>query len=313
MPDATLLYRIAQYYYVYNYSQEEISKRENISRSQISRLLKKARNMGIVKIDISLPHTMNKEKLKEILKNILGLQNVVITPAKANDSENDAILYTRAADYLGSVMGQYRNVGIGWGKTLYQTSLQIPYQGEHDDLTFYPVVGNSGTDNPFLQASNICDRFAERFHAKVNFSNSLVVTKANSMNSISLIRLEHLRNAWSNLDLLVIGLGGTLHTKTLYIEEIPHDAFSEQVFERVTGDILGTFILEDQSILEIPEGYQSIAMDLDTIRKTKNVIGIAHGTPKVDIIIYAALKGYIKTLITDSNTAVEILEKLGQI
>jgi DNA-binding transcriptional regulator LsrR (DeoR family) len=313
LQDASLLYRIAQYYYTYNFSQEEISRRENISRPQISRLLKRAREMGIVKIEISLPGRMEKLELQETLKSILKLENVIISPSDPNANENDTLLYALAANYLCSIMGQYKKVGIGWGKTLYLTSLQIPCQDEYKELTFYPAIGNSGTDNPYLQTNSICDRFAERFCAKAYFNNSLAVASKSNLSNISLERWDYLKNLWKNLELLVISLGGNIHPKTLYIEEIPSGTFSPHILEKISGDILGTFILNDQSELHFPEDYQLVAMNLKDLKRTKNVVCIAHGVPKVDIIIFAAANGYIKTLVTDSNTAIEIIEKLREI
>lgn len=313
MEDASLLYRVAKYYYIQNYSQEEIAKREFISRPQVSRLLKKAKEVGIIKIDISLPNIIDKIELENKLKNVLGLAKVIISPSNPNDEENEAMLYFMAADYLCSVLGHYKNVGIGWGRSIYQTSLQIPFQTDRIDTTFFPVVGNSGTDNPYLQTNNLCARFAERLQGKAYFNNSLAVSLKRSLSDIELERLDYLKQNWSNLDAVVLSLGGNFKREKLYIEEIPENTFDSKIFEQILGDVLGTFILKDNTILSVPENYHSVIISLNQLKNTKNVICIAHGNPKVDIIVHSASNHYIKTLITDSNTAISILESLGKI
>lgn len=311
--DASLLYRVAKYYYIQNYSQEEISKLEFISRPQVSRLLKKAKEVGIVKIDISLPDIIDKVELENKLKTVLGLDSVIISPSNPNEDENNAMLYFMAAEYLSSVLGKYKNVGIGWGQSIYQTSLQIPSQTDHKDTTFFPIVGNSGADNPYLQTNNICARFAERFLAKAYFNNSLVVSLKRSLSDIELERLAYLKKSWLKLDAIVLSLGGKFKPEKLFIEEIPKGTYSSKDFEQLLGDILGTFILQDGTVLQVPEDYQSVIISLEQIKKTKNVFCIAHGIPKVDIIIHAATNHYMKTLITDSNTAIAVLETLNKI
>ena len=44
--DLTLLYRIARQYYIDRIPQTQIAEKENISRSQISRLITRAEQMG---------------------------------------------------------------------------------------------------------------------------------------------------------------------------------------------------------------------------------------------------------------------------
>ena len=50
--DSLLIYNIAKYYYKDGLEQDEIARRIGISRSQVSRLLDKARRMGIVQFKI---------------------------------------------------------------------------------------------------------------------------------------------------------------------------------------------------------------------------------------------------------------------
>ena len=55
MRDNEQLFRIAQMYYEDDLTQEEISKELHISRSNISKMLKRARNVGIVEIVVHRP------------------------------------------------------------------------------------------------------------------------------------------------------------------------------------------------------------------------------------------------------------------
>ena len=53
--DYAQLYRIAKRYYIDNFSQAKIAVEESISRPHVSRLLAKARELGIVRISVQMP------------------------------------------------------------------------------------------------------------------------------------------------------------------------------------------------------------------------------------------------------------------
>ena len=79
--DKMTILRIAKYYYLDDLSQQEISIKENIHRSQISRILKLARELGYVQINISVPESCSADLLGKRLENALGLRHALIAPA----------------------------------------------------------------------------------------------------------------------------------------------------------------------------------------------------------------------------------------
>ena len=79
------IYRIAKYYYLDNLSQNEISKIEQISRPQVSRYLKRARELGCVHIDITFPKVINEDYLVQNLKDKYHVEHAVIAPSQQQD------------------------------------------------------------------------------------------------------------------------------------------------------------------------------------------------------------------------------------
>lgn len=308
LEDSSLLFRVAKYYYINNYSQDEIAKLENISRPQISRLLKKARDVGIVKIDVSMPNTLERGELQAQLQSILHLKKVVISPSTEGGKENSAGVYSITASYLSEVLRGRKNVGIGWGKTIYNTSLQLALQDEHNELTFYPVIGNSGTNIPFYQINNIIDRFAEKFRANAYYTHSLFLQPKTIPTDLDIKRLNVLKQYWKNLDAIIIGLGGRVISKAIYIDELPPSVNKKQLVDHAIGDILANFFLDDETFFEYPKDYRLIAIDLKDLKQIEEIICIAHGRHKVEAIVYAANNKYFNTLITDDLTARAVLD-----
>jgi len=76
--DYVTLYRIAKAYYLENQSQFHIAIEENISRPHVSRLLSKARQLGIVTIKVEMPNQMQVGKLQDQIQQLFGLEKVCL-------------------------------------------------------------------------------------------------------------------------------------------------------------------------------------------------------------------------------------------
>lgn len=306
--DALLLYRIAKNYYINNMTQDAIARQEHISRPQISRMLSKAKDAGIVDIRIHLPEIVDRAHLEDKLRKQLDLQQVIISPSGSDADDSNAMLYTIASDYLASALSDYHHVGIGWGQTVYRTSLQMQLQERPEDLTFYPIVGNSGMDNLYLQTDSICARYAEKFQTRSVFSSSLILSPRESLTKLEERRHAALCSCWDRLDAIVLSVGGHRNPDDRFLEEIPADLFEKKLFTDIIGDLVGHFFFTDHSDFMPPEEYEMVVIGLEQLKQTPNIICIANGESKVDMIRFAANAGYIKTLITDSDTALAILE-----
>lgn len=306
LDDMMLMYRVAKSYYVDQLSQSEIAKMVGISRPQISRLIKRALEVGIVKIDVSMPETLNVRDMEKELASCLGVRASVIIPTgKAGENDN---FFAVAAKHVSDRLKYCVNIGIGWGRTMYKISKQLTDQTGESKEFFYPLLGSSGDENPYLQISSITDRFAEHYHARARYLNLPVFRKDDQFSVEEKQRLKAFRNKWRHLDGAVVGIGEFNTDNQIYIDEISYDPFLQKHKDEVVGDILAHLLLEKGGELVIP-GYYHVACTLDDLLHIPEVIGVARGEAKVDAIYIVAKNGYIKTLITDDTTAKEIIKK----
>ena len=306
-PEYALLYSIARSYYIENLSQSQIAERENISRSQISRLLDKAKSLGIVNITVTLPDDPDNYVLVESAAKVLGIREVVIAPVDPEEDDpaaiSEAIAHT-AALYLPKALKGCKTVGLGWGKTMYNMSLHLNYRNVGEERIYVPMVGVSGTSNPSLQVNTIIDRVAERHRARSYFVN--VPTLRDTSNPISKIdeqRMAALEAYWSRMDAAVFGLGGPPKGDGIFMEEASPRLNARVASCNAVGDVLSHFFYEDGSAFEFGRNYRHNAYDIQRLRKVRKSICLAGGPDKVEGIIVAARCGYFNTLITDSNTA----------
>ncbi|MBQ9828604.1 MAG: hypothetical protein IJM62_07960, partial [Lachnospiraceae bacterium] len=79
--DRAQLYRIAKKYYIEGKLQSEIALEEGVSRSMISKLLAKAKEKGIARIEVVMPRDESVDLLEKMCEEKLGLDRVFVIQA----------------------------------------------------------------------------------------------------------------------------------------------------------------------------------------------------------------------------------------
>lgn len=314
-----LLYRIAKFYYEDKKTQQEIAEIENISRSQISRLLAKAFDCGIVEYHIAFPKPIDVDMIEKRIRQDLGLRKVILIPSQIEGNsileEDERVhnLSLGAINHISTLLANYSHIGVGWGRSIYLTSLHLPYQKARKDVSFIPLVGLSGNNNPNLQINIIVDRLSEKFRAKSIYINLVALREMGPLNYNEEKQLEILRNNWSKIDAAIIGIGYPPKQSRTLINEFSENYTKTVKRSNCIGDILSNFYYEDGKFLDLDKNCTLVAYPVEELKKVKEVIAIAAGINKRDAIMTVAREGYFKTLITDYDTAQAIYDKLLKI
>ena len=306
LDDISLVYKVAKYYYIDNLSQAEIFKKTNISKPQISRILKKAREIGIIEIKVNMPLDMNLENMVKDIKKELNLKDVIVAPY----SKDNNILYSISGDYLCNNILKYKNIGVGWNKCLYNIALNLLHTQEELEMTFYPLVGSIGVTNPYLQVNSIVDRFAEKFKSRAYYNIYPVLMEKNTISDHALVDLMQIERSWSNLDCAIIWVDGKFDLDNIYVKELPLIKEFNIDFENICCGILGSFFFKDGSEFQFPENYYVNSINIKTLKNIDNVIAVSTGIKMAEALVFAAKHKYYNTLITDEITIKSILSYL---
>lgn len=255
-----------------------------------------------------MPETLNVSDLERELTSCLGLVKSIIIPSTQMGKSNN--FFAAAARHVTSCLEYCVNIGLGWGRTVYNISKHLAYQSGENKVVFYPLVGCSGDDNPYLQINSITDRFAEHYHARARYLNLPVFRKDDQLTAEEEQRLTVFQNKWGRLDGAVVGIGEFNSEDRIYIDEVSYDPYLLEHKYEIVGDVLAHLLLQDGRELFLP-GYSHIACSLENLTRMPEVIGVARGVWKTDAIYHVARGKYIKTLITDDITAKSILSKYG--
>ncbi|MBE2896429.1 transcriptional regulator LsrR [Pasteurellaceae bacterium HPA106] len=300
-----LLARIGWFYYHDNLTQNEIGKLLNIPRLKVSRLLEKARQIGLIKVEIRSRFTGCLE-LEEALKRTFHLKHIRVIPA-LESHEINARLGIAASQLLGTLMMPNDLLAIGFGETIMET---IKHSNEFITHNNIKLITLSGGVGPYMkgigQLSSNCN--VSIIPAPLRVSSREAANFFKKEDSIKNIML-----AASSANVAIVGIGATLQKgqatllRSGYITEESQQQLRQ---EGAIGDILGYFMQADGRIKDnVSLHDELISVSLDKLKQITNVVGIAGGENKVDAI-YSALKGkYINSLVTEENTAKRLLAK----
>jgi DNA-binding transcriptional regulator LsrR (DeoR family) len=161
-PERNLLVRIAHMYYEENQTQQRISERLGCSRMAVSRYLQKAKDTGVVHIQIDYDGIF--PDLEQALKKKFGLEDAAIVPYE-NEPRLKRMLAQTAANILLEKLRPGHVVGVGWGSTL----ALVPEFLEDTparDVAFVPLLGGYGQISIHMHANQIASRLGEVFRCK---------------------------------------------------------------------------------------------------------------------------------------------------
>lgn len=309
--DIRMMVRAARLYYEQNQMQAAVAVQLGVSRPTVSRLLARAQEKGIVEVRIHDPLSAEVE-LSTRLRDVLGLEAVVVVPGLANSPELlRRRLGSAAARYLRDTMTSDDILGVGWGRTLLEVAAactSLP-----DGLRLVPLLGGMGQVSPSFQVHEIMRRFGEcgTLSWSVLYVPAVVDEREARLALLRSRDVKQIASEWNVLTAAVVGIGDVdldsdvRHLFDGYLSDAGRAAMRRA---GAIGDVcMRFFTAAGEPVPEAMPGV--IGIEAGTIRSTPRVIAVAGGVSKIPAIIGAARGRYIKSLITDEATAKAILER----
>ena len=314
--DQMLQYQVAKAYYLDNLGQQEIANRFGLSRPKVSRVLKEARESGMVQITITPPVDITPDFLPQQLQRLLNIDQVDVVDTLSVSADSLAqrlqFLVVFAAKKVPALLGSARYVGLGWGNTIYQTVMGMDFRSGPSDVCFVPLVGNAGLSDPAYQTNAIVERAAEKFKGKRLFLNTPAFVTEPSVRQFLLSedKMSEMRQMWEKLDAAVFGLGVSLKNASVIMDAIGSADFVQTILAKEpVGDILGHYFTRDGRFCLGKKDALGITISRDVFRKIPKRICVVMGEEKVDAILAANQMGAYTHLITDTYTAMELIRR----
>lgn len=294
-------------YHVEGVTQNDIAQRLGISRVMVVRLLADARRRNEVRVTVSAP-LAELTSLERRIETEFGINRVIVAPFADPEEDPVRVIAAAAGNFISGLMRSGMTVGVGWGRTLYNT---LPFiSGESlDDFRVVSLLGGIAAARRFNPAE-FAWQFAELFQGEGFLIPAPAVVDSPETKHALLERcgLASIFEMANNLDVALLSVGGisTLTTsyRTGYITEAERRSLIDA---GAVGDVLYNFIAEDGTNVEHEVNDRVISADLRLLRRCPERVLVSGGKEK-RIALKAAMSTLSPTtLITDEQTAFSLL------
>jgi DNA-binding transcriptional regulator LsrR (DeoR family) len=309
------LAEVAQLYYAEDFTQEQIARRIGGSRSNVSRMLKEARARGLVEIRIRSPLGTIPE-LQEALRERTGLAECLVLSTSgrgARASESGSIagkIGALAARYMQESISDGNIVGVGWSSTVYHHVVSSGYLREKRGVAVCQLMGSVGDSIPELNGMHIAARLAAALGASAHYLHAPMLV-ADSAVRDALMRDQSIRKTLSvarRADVTVVGVGAVDRDSGQYRTGYLNDSDLEYIRGRgAVGEVCGSYFLRDGSFCPVEMNERTIALDFESMVRVPTRIGVSWGVKKALANVSVARSGVVNVLITDEDTAREML------
>jgi DNA-binding transcriptional regulator LsrR (DeoR family) len=305
--EARLLYKASELYYLQDHTQQQVADRLGLSRPKVSRLLRRARERGIVQIAV-VPATGFVEQ-EAALEQIYGLDEVILVDAGERTSGDHSLkqhLGAAAAAYLRRTVSDGDTIGIAWGTTL-QAMVNALQPLSVRDIQVVQIVGGMGPPEAEAHAADLSRRLARLLGGSLTLlpAPSVVGNRATKDILLAEHYVQTAGRLFPHLTVAFTGIGA-LSTNPLFSSELgaASDAdYEELESANAVGDIANRFFNTEGVPIQASLDDRTIGVTLDELRRVPRVVGIAGGSPKHEAVRAALEGGFIDVLITDRTLA----------
>ncbi|KQT96815.1 MULTISPECIES: sugar-binding transcriptional regulator [Sanguibacter] len=305
--------RAASMYYLQDLTMETIAKHLGTSRSTVSRMVKHARETGLVEITLRPTHS-NAPSLGQKIREVYGIEAyVVAVPDHNSEVERLEQVALTTARLIGTWFDSNMILAVAWGTTLSAIARNLPRKTTRGSAVVQ-LNGAANTRTSGVEyAGDLIAEFGKAFDAHVHYFPvpaffDYAETKEAMWRERSVRRvLAQQRRA--DIALFSVGaLSGGLpsHVYTAGYLEASDVAVLDH--EGVVGDVCTVFLREDGTYKDVALNARATGPSPSELRRVPRRVCAVAGDNKV-VPLRAALRARVVThLIVDEVTATKLLE-----
>lgn len=304
----------AQMYYVQNRTMEHIAHEMGVSRSTVSRLLREAREQGIVRISVHPPMD-RASALEHQLSQLFGV-NAHVAQAGTRDSaahraDATAVL---AAAVLDQLVEPNSIVGLAWGATM--TSVVRRLQGrEVPGVQAVQLNGAVNSQPEFMDSPSginlgmgVVEHFARAYDGRAHlFAVPAFFDYEQTKQALWRERsTRRILNMQRRVSLAVFGVGtfsGGAPSQVYSEGYLSREDLDQLNAERAVGDVCTVFLRGDGSWRDIELNSRCSGMPPDVLRRIPRRLCVVNSPHKVAALRAVLEVGLVTDLVLDQSTA----------
>lgn len=299
-----LVIKTAWYYYFEDMTQQKIAELLGISRMRVIKLLEKARKNGIVQFKMREDSTSRMQIEKQLTEQY-GLKDTFIVPTNPDSEGVNETIARAAAMYISDRLPENAFINMGYGDTCSRVLFNLATMSDNP----ISCVSLTGGVNYYLPHNDV-NLFNTKLYLipapLIASTKEIATAMQNEATVIEFSRMSKIASA------TIVGIGGMAEEATIIKSSIlnKNDILYLQM-QGAVGDLLCHFVDKEGNLVNADIENRLISTSLDALKKLKNVIGVSAGSDKIEAI-RAVLRGkYLDVLITDEETALQLLDNNG--
>jgi len=304
-----LLVEVSVLYYLEGKTQNEIAKELFLSRPKVSRLLKRARELQVVDININYDCDAL-EILRNEIKKKFNVKEVFVVKTLSDYEDTLREIGKAGAKVLMQEIQEGMTIGISWGRTVRNTVSQLKNK-EINDIKIVELFGAMTynlDDSDMLSIGRILSgKIGGKLYplpapVYIGDKNTRDVLVSNPI-------IKNALNMIKKCDLVLTGLGTVDGNANETIWEVYVESDTKERIKKNggVGFICAHFFDKNGEFLDIDINRNVIGIETEDIKKNK-IILVASGKKKSKAILGTLRGGYINTLVSDENTLRHVLE-----
>lgn len=292
--------KAAWYYYMEDNTQAQIAEVMGVSRAKVIRLLEEARTQGIVQFSFR-KNDSQRVSAEQLLIDRFGLKDAFVVPTPLDSSAINQSIAQGAAHYVSDHLREDGYLNIGYGDTV-SRMLGFLAKNREESLNVVSLTGGVSYYLPSVGTT------AYSMHLFLTPSPLVVSSRQVRDALLDEKSLQDVSTMTEYADMSVVGIGAAVEGATVLRNGILNEGeLTVLKMQGAVGDVLNHFMDKDGNLIQTEIEDRVISTDLDKLRQLKNVVGVAGGKDKVMAIKAVLNGGYLNVLITDSDTAAELL------
>jgi deoxyribonucleoside regulator len=309
------MYQAASRYYIQGETMEGIARQLRLSRSSVSRLLKDARESGLVRISLA-DHQGSASPMAATLAQIFGIRvHMVSVRENANEAARFEQVARLAGKLLTEMVDDHQLIGVAWGVTL---SHIVKYLGRRPlvDATVVQINGGAnqrGSGIPYI--GEILQAFGEAFDARVALFPvpaffDFAATKEAMWRERS---VQNVLKMHSKLDLAIFGVGclqGRVPSHVYTAGYMDESDMAQLAADGVVGDVCTVLLREDGTYADIAYNARATGLTPAELHRVPRRLCVVADPSRAAAVVGALRAGTATDLVLDEGTARAVLDRL---
>lgn len=299
-----LLGQVAQMYYEQSATQDAIAAALKLSRPTVSRLLKEAREEGVVQIIINTPFRYVPELEADLAASFPGLRHVRVLR-----TSESSVVARAAAAYLGAILRDGDVIGVSWGNTMEELTNYLPNRVLRQ-ATVVQLNGGVAQAGVGTNATEVAARFGRAFSADVYVLHVPAVVDNDQVREALLQNRETARvlELGRRANVRIYGVGVPESNSVLVKAGYVTPQYLQGLRRKgAVGDICSRYFTEHGAVCDPDLNGRTIGIPLEALAQAEHAIAVVPGFHRAPGALGALRGRFLNVLITDEATAREIL------